>query len=108
MTELAFWSALGILSGACGFGFVYLLGRTNKNCDTINNHITNFKIALDTKPSKDYVYEHFYDKSIVDLHIRNIERSLADMSDNYKSMSVTLNTLLTTVIKNNLEEKNHG
>ena len=97
MSEFAFWTVIVILSGACGGGFLYLIGRISENtkcCSTIKIDVDRNKSDVNRKPDKEYLYENFYDKEKIDLHIHNIERSLKDMSDNQKLMNSKLDAVL--------------
>ncbi|MCK5607334.1 hypothetical protein KAR91_35955 [Candidatus Pacearchaeota archaeon] len=101
MTELAFWTAITILSAACGGGFLYLMSRVSKSNESLTSltiEVDRNKADIKRKPDKDYLYENFHDKEKIDIFVKNIEHSIKDLSDSQKSMNDKLDAVL---IKNN-------
>jgi len=72
MDIIPFWSAISILAGACGGGFIYLSSQFSK----FHKETEKIQIELANKPSVKDVADDYARKEVVGLQFKAIEKDV--------------------------------
>lgn len=74
-------------------GFFYLLTLINKKYDESDKRISVNESELRHRVTADWVGDNYYNKDLIDTHLKNIERSLTTLAGAIGSIDIKLDKI---------------
>lgn len=99
--ELITWifTSIGAIGGMAVAGFFYLLTLVNKKHDELDKRATINAVEISHRVTEGWVQDRYYDKDLIDTHLKNIERSLTMLAGAIGGIDIKLDKIWESKLK---------